>query len=108
MKPSKKDKNKKMEKFEKFKPKNIVSNKKDPSLKGAENKVRSILSSFLLTMESEDDKNNKKIRFLRDKLSTKKIKVHNIRNFDNAKPSFFLNPVNNKSSHGNSDYVLIS
>ena len=105
MKPSKKDKNKKIEKFEIFKPKNQVKNNKEPSLKGAENKVRSILSSFLLTMESEDDRNNKKIRFLRDKLSKKRIKVNNIKNNDNAKPSNFLNF---KSNQRNSDSFLVS
>ena len=109
MRPSKKDKNIKMEKFEKFRPKNIVSNKRKPSLKGAENKVRSILSSFLLTMESEDDRNNKKIRFLRDKLSSKKIKANNFKYAENSKPSNFINHLNiHKSHHGNSDSAILS
>ena len=117
IKPSKKDK--KIGKFEKFKPKNNLGNKNEPSLRGAENKVKSILSSFLLTMESEDDRNNKKIRFLRDKLSTKKIKINgnnekkNIKHFDNKKPlnSYFLNNLNNNNSssyHEKSDSLLLS
>ena len=71
----KKRKKRYFEKFEKFKPKNIINLKNEPSLKGAENKVKSILSSFLLTIESEDERNNQKIKFLRDKLSTKKAKI---------------------------------
>ena len=114
--PFKRDKNNKFEKFEKFKPKNNANNKKDPTLRGAENKVKSILSSFLLTMDSEDDRNNKKIGFLRNKLSTKKIKINgynekkNIK-YDNKKPlsSFFLNNLNkNISDHQKYDSFLIN
>ena len=103
-----------LEKFQKFKPKNIINLKPEPSLKGAENKVKSMLSSFLLTMESEDDKNNKKIKFLREKLSTKKAKYNGERrskkNLDNAKPinSLFINGVNYDSGKNNTSDALIS
>ena len=86
-----KRKNNKME-FEKFKPKNIINKNQGPSLKGAENKVKSILSSFLLTMESEEDKNSRRIKFLREKLSTKKAKFacnlekNSKKNIGNLKP----------------------
>ena len=86
-----KRKNNKIE-FEKFKPKNIINKNQEPSLKGAENKVKSILSSFLLTMESEEDKNSRRIKFLREKLSTKKAKFacnlekNSKKNLGNLKP----------------------
>lgn len=86
---SKKDKNKKLEEFVKFKPKNSLGQNNEPSLKGAENKVKSILSSFLRTMKNEEkvDKFNKKnpnIKILISKLSNKKIKLN----------SKFYNPSN--------------
>lgn len=107
----KRRKNKKIEKFEKFKPKNLSNQKNKPSLKGAENKVKSILSSFLLTIESEDDKSNTKIKFLREKLSNKKAKFHfgvdkkSKKNIDiNRGNSLFVNDVHyNSSSNKNNN-----
>ena len=103
-----------LEKFQKFKPKNIINLKPEPSLKGAENKVKSMLSSFLLTMESEDDKNSKRIKFLREKLSSKKAKYNGERrskqNLNNTKPinSLFINGVNYDSGKNNTSDALIS
>ena len=78
---SKKDKNKKLDQFVKFKPKNSGSQNNGPSLKGAENKVKSILSSFLREMKNEEkadkyNKKNPKIKILISKLSNKKIKIN--------------------------------
>jgi hypothetical protein len=78
---SKKDKNKKIEQFVKFKPKNSGRQNNERSLKGAENKVKSILSSFLKTIKDEEkidkyNKKNPKIKFLISKLSNKKIKLN--------------------------------
>ena len=103
--------------IEKFKPKQNTANKKNLLLRGAENKVKSILSSFLLTMESDDDKNNKKIKFLVEKLSTKKVKFNrdvtkkSKKNIQNLKPnSIFVNDVEYSKSINNdkSDMLLIN
>jgi hypothetical protein len=80
---SKKDKKNKIDQFVKFKPKNISKKKGEPSLKGAENKVKSILSSFLLTMRNEEQKdkiNNNRdpgIKILKSKLTSKKENTNN-------------------------------
>ena len=79
---SKKDKNKKLDEFIKFKPKNSAVQNNESSLKGAENKVKSILSSFLRAMKNEEkvDKynaKNPKIKILISKLSSKKMKFNN-------------------------------
>lgn len=75
---TKKEKKKKIDQFVKFKPKNISKNNGESSLKGAENKVKSILSSFLRTMRNEEKKDkindrNPGIKMLLTKLSSKKI-----------------------------------
>ena len=102
--------------IEKFKPKEKIEKKKS-LLKGAENKVKSILSSFLLTMESDDDKNSKKIKFLVEKLSSKKAKYnHDVnkkskKNIQKLKPSnsLFLNGIEYSKDINNdkSDMPLI-
>ena len=63
----------KFQKFQKFKPKVFPKVKNKPFLKGAENKVKSILSNILFTIESEDSQNNKKIQLLKEQLSTKRV-----------------------------------
>ena len=103
--------------IEKFKPKQNKANKKNLLLRGAENKVKSILSSFLLTMESDDDKNSKKIKFLVEKLSSKKAKFnHDVnkkskKNIQKLKPSnsLFLNGIEYSKDINNdkSDIPLI-
>ena len=79
---SKKDKKNKIDQFVKFKPKNISKKNGEPSLKGAENKVKSILSSFLRAMRSEEKKDkinnrNPGIKILITKLSSKKVNTNN-------------------------------
>ena len=112
---SKRKRNRKIEKFEKFKPKNLQIPKNEPSLKGAENKVKSILSSFLLTIESEDNQSNRKIKFLREKLSNKKTKFHlavdkkSKKNLDIKSGSpLLLNPVHFGSNKSNNISSSIS
>ena len=56
-----KNKNQKGQQFEKFKPKTNKENiKNEKSLKGAENKLKSMLSVFLKNIESEEINENKK------------------------------------------------
>jgi len=96
---SKKEKKNKIDQFVKFKPKNISKKKGEPSLKGAENKVKSILSSFLRKMRNEEKKekiNNRNpgIKILISKLSSKKANTNNdLRDKRQMKKSF--NPVDN-------------
>ena len=111
----KRKRNRKIEKFEKFKPKNLQIPKNEPSLKGAEKKVKSILSSFLLTIESEDNQSNRKIKFLREKLSNKKTKFHlavdkkSKKNLDIKSGSpLLLNPVHLGSNKSNNISSSIS
>ena len=69
----------KLNKFEKFKPKNINSPKKFQNLKGAENNVKTLISVFLKDIEQENfsppnnqDKTDKKYL---NKISNKDILV---------------------------------
>ena len=124
---SKKDKKNKIDQFVKFKPKNIPKKKGEPSLKGAENKVKSILSSFLQTMKNEEKKekiNNRDpgIKILISKLAPKKVKTNNdkkekwqIKNSFNpdensnlsALNKFYINNVKNKERE-NSSFKITS
>ena len=124
---SKKDKKNKIDQFEKFKPKNISKKKGEPSLKGAENKVKSILSSFLRTMRTEEKKDkinnrNSGIKILISKLTTKKVNTNNdtrenwqtkkLFNPDennnlSALNKFFFNNIKNKENE-NSSLKIIS
>jgi len=116
---SKKDKNKKLDEFVKFKPKNSGNQNNGPSLKGAENKVKSILSSFLRVMRNEEkvdkyNKKNPKIKILISKLSNKKIKLNHGQKYTpsnfqkNSLNSFqaFNNVANNKNNNENSTSKL--
>ncbi len=94
-----KEKKNKIVQFVKFQPKNTPKNKAEPSLRGAENKVKSILSSFLRTMRNEEKKDiisnrNPEIKVLITKLSSKKINTNkNINEKRHTKKSF--NPGDN-------------
>ena len=48
------NKNYKIQKYEKFKPKPILKNQENKALKGAENNVKNLLSLFLKSIESEE------------------------------------------------------
>ena len=65
-----KNKNYKIQKYEKFKPKPILKNQTNKTLKGAENKVKYLLSMFLKNIESEE--NNSDMKFKQN--NTLKIK----------------------------------
>ena len=101
--------------IEKFKPKKNLINKNSPSLRGAENKIKSILSSFLLTMESDDDKKYKRIKYLKEKLSTKKLRfnydVHNgkknIRNLKTVNSLFLNSAEHNKETNNEKSEILL-
>ena len=54
-----KNKDYKIQKYEKFKPKPIIKKQSNQTLKGAENKVKYLLSIFLKHIESEE--NNSRI-----------------------------------------------
>ena len=80
IKKNKKDKGKKLEQFEKFVPKNTNNKKNEQNLRGAENKLKSILSSFLRNFESEEKNEQEPKSSLLDTVqSTKKIKNNNNR-----------------------------
>ena len=78
----------KLNKFEKFKPKNVNSPKKNQNLKGAENNVKSLISVFLKDIEQENfsppnnqDKTDKKIvnKASNKELIAKKFKRTNLK-----------------------------
>ena len=81
-----KSKNFKIQKYEKFKPKQVNNrDKNNKSLKGAENKVKNLLSLFLKNIESEVDNSGslyKSINTIKDKdkdsISIKKCKLKKI------------------------------
>ena len=78
---AKKEKKNKIDQFVKFKPKNISKKNGEHSLEGAENKVKSILSSFLRTMRNEEKKDEFNIkspciRNHRSKLPPKKVNTN--------------------------------
>ena len=50
-----KNKNYKIQKYEKFKPKPILKHQENKALKGAENNVKNLLSLFLKSIESEEN-----------------------------------------------------
>ena len=106
---SKKDKNKKLEKFEKFKPKNTSQQKNESSLKGAENKVKLMLSSFLIKLKREQKKDktfkkNPKIKILISKLSNKKLKLNYKKKKSYTQDKNHLN-LNNKNNINNKEYT---
>ena len=88
-----------LKKFEKFKPKNIQKFENQPFLRNAEHKVKSILSNILCEMEVENDQNHRKIKLLREKLSTKKIKLRK----SNLKVINFNSDIKSKSDLNDSN-----
>ena len=105
-----KRKNFKIQKYEKFKPKQANNNdKNNKSLKGAENKVKNLLSLFLKNMESEADNSGSVYKSIntiknkdkdKDSISIKKCKLKKINTTKNdylIRTSSFNMIINNEN-----------
>ena len=98
----------KLNKFEKFKPKNENNpSKNNQNLKGAENKVKSLLSFFLKDIEQENenpaniDKSNYHSKINQNEITPKKFKRKSLKRNSASEPNLHFGKINfNKSNFG--------